>query len=95
MIAFGVAVASEEKLERWALPGIERVVEPDSRLIVRRGFDSIQEPYNEIMDEAGRYADLEALVLLHEDVEITDPRFCAQLRRGFASSGDRPFIISR
>jgi GT2 family glycosyltransferase len=84
MIAFGVAVASQEKFERWAQPSVQRMAEPDSLLIVRSGFDSIQQPYNEILDEAASHRDLEALVLLHEDVELVDPRLCAKLRRGFA-----------
>lgn len=84
MIAFGVAIASQEKFDRWARPGIERVAEPDSLLITRHGYDSIQAPYNEILDEAARFAELEAVVLLHEDTEIVDPDFCAKLRQAFA-----------
>lgn len=84
MIAFGVAIASREKFDRWARPGIARVAEPDSLVLTRSGFDSIQEPYNELLDEAAERSDLEALVLLHEDAEIVDPDFCAKVRRALA-----------
>lgn len=84
MIAFGVAIASQEKFDTMALPGLERVIEADSRLITRTGYDSIQAPYNEILDEAVQHADLEAVVLLHEDTEIIDPDFCATVRQAFA-----------
>jgi glycosyl transferase family 2 len=86
-IAFGVAIASEEKFKRWARPSIERIAEPDSLVLTRRGHDSIQVPYNEILDEAARVPGLEALVLLHEDVEIRDPQFCEKLRWSLSLPG--------
>ena len=84
MIAFGTAVASETTYRARALPGIRRVAEPDSLLLAPRGQDSLQAAYNRILDEAGPYRELEALVLLHEDVEIVDREFMARLRRRIA-----------
>lgn len=84
MIAFGVAIAAQEKFERWARPGLELAAEPDSLLLTRTGYRSIQEPYNSILDEVAVRPDLEALVLLHEDTEITDPSFCSRVRRTFS-----------
>jgi len=83
MIAFGTAVASESTYRALALPGIRRVAEPDSLLLAPAGR-SLQAAYNGILDEAGGYRDLEALVLLHEDVEIVDQEFMARLRRRIA-----------
>jgi GT2 family glycosyltransferase len=83
VIVFGVAVADPEACRRWAAAGIERLPEPDRVLIERPGFDSIQEPYNEILDEASCIDDLEAVVLLHEDTEIDDPELGAKIRRAF------------
>lgn len=79
MIAFGCAVVSDEDYATYALPGIRRVAEPDSRLLVRRG-ESIQRAYNLILDELADVPGLEAAVLLHQDVEIHDARFAAKLR---------------
>jgi hypothetical protein len=41
---------------------------------------SIARSHNLILDEAAARDDLEALVLLHQDAEIRDPRFCVKLR---------------
>jgi GT2 family glycosyltransferase len=84
MIVFGVAVSDEQQLGEWALPGIERVAEPDSRVITQRGFDSVQVPYNRILDEAARIPDLEAVILLHQDTEIDDPLLLRKLRHALA-----------
>jgi len=84
VIAYGAAVASEEKFERYALAGIERVAGPETRLIVRRGRKCIFSAYNEIMDEAVADPRIEALVLIHEDTEIRDDRFEDKLRWGLS-----------
>jgi GT2 family glycosyltransferase len=81
MIVFGSAVSDRETYERIALPGIEAVAEPDSVIDVREGFDSIQEPYNLILDEAAGREDLEAVVLVHQDLELLDESLLLRLRR--------------
>lgn len=75
MIAFGVAIGSEEKYERFALPGIERHRDPEAPLVELRGRKSIFSAYNEILDELAPDPRIEAVVLLHEDTEIRDPHF--------------------
>jgi Glycosyltransferase like family len=70
VIAFGCPILSEETYHQRAAPAIERLREPDTLVIEKRGYDSIQQPFNEILDEASQAADLEAVVLLHEDTEI-------------------------
>lgn len=87
MIAFAVPIGSEETFRTQALRGIERVAEPDTVVLTRRGFDSIQQPANEMLDEASSIEGLEALVLLHDDVEIRDPAFCDKVRRLVAEPG--------
>jgi hypothetical protein len=84
MIAFGIAIGNEEKYERWALRGIGLVAEEDSVVLVRRNHSSIQEPYNSILDEAATLPGLEAVVLIHDDTEISDPRLLTKIRNGFA-----------
>jgi len=81
MIAFGTAVASESTYRARALPGIRLVAEPDSLVLAPGEHGSLQVAYNRILDEAGGYQDLEALVLLHEDVEVVDREFMSKLRR--------------
>ncbi len=58
-----------------ALPGQRASAEPDSIVLTQRGHDSIQVPYNRLLEEAASVPGLEAVVLLHEDTEIRDPRF--------------------
>lgn len=80
MIVFGSGVSDRQVYERIALPSVRRVAEPDSRILVREGRDSIQAPYNEMMDEAAALADLEALVLIHQDLELTDDSLLERVR---------------
>ena len=80
MIVFGCAVTDGEAYERWAAPGIERAGEPDSAVYANRSEGSIFRAYNVLLDLAAQHEDLEALVLLHQDVEIVDSRFCEKLR---------------
>ena len=80
MIAFGAAIASEEKWERYALKGIKRVAGDDPKLILRREVDCLFAAYNEIMREAARDPRIETLILIHEDAEIRDDRFEEKLR---------------
>lgn len=84
MIAFAACVGSEEKFRRCALPGLRLAAEPDSLVIEATTDDSIFKGYNEVLDALADRDDLEALVLLHEDVEITDPHFCASVRAALA-----------
>ena len=79
MIAFGCAVASEEEYSSYALPSIRRVREPDSPILVRRGA-SIQGAYNSILEELAELPELEAAVLLHQDVEILDQHLAPKIR---------------
>ncbi len=80
MIAFGSAITSPDMYHRCAEPGIRLVEEPDSEVLARPAKGSIFASYNSILDEAAELPDLEALVLLHQDSEIVDRRFCPTLR---------------
>lgn len=80
MIAFGAAVTDPEVYEELALPGIERAAEPDSLVLTRSGL-SIREAYDELMDAAARQPGLEALVLLHQDLELSDDSLPRRARR--------------
>jgi hypothetical protein len=83
MIAFGAAIASEEKYERYSLPGIERVRDPAAPLIEVRGQSCLFAAYNEILERLAPDPRVESVVLIHEDTEIRDTRFEEKLRWGF------------
>jgi GT2 family glycosyltransferase len=84
MIVFGIAVTRSEDYERWSGPGIDRVRESDSEVCANSSPGSIFRAYNLLLDDAGDHADLEALVLLHQDVEIVDDDFCGKVRAVFS-----------
>ena len=80
MIAYGICVGSQEKYEKFAAFGLSRHAEPDCPVATSTGNTSILEAYNEILDAFADLEDLEALVLLHEDLEIRDPAFEHKVR---------------
>jgi hypothetical protein len=80
VLAFGCATTSAEKYFAYAAPTIERVAESDSLVMRRHGFDTIHQPYNEMLAAAAERDDLEALVLLHQDLSIGDPHFVDRIR---------------
>jgi len=81
MIVFGTAITDVEVYERCAAPGIQRVVEPDSKVLVHETTGSLFRNYNLMLDMARKEGDeLEALVLVHQDAELTDPEFCRKIR---------------
>jgi GT2 family glycosyltransferase len=81
VIAFGCAITKGRLYERYARPGIELCREPDSRVFAHQSGSTLFRAYNTIMDLAKAEPGLEALVLLHQDTEITDPELCAKVRR--------------
>jgi GT2 family glycosyltransferase len=84
MIVFGVAVTRSEDFDRWAGPGIERAREPNSVVYPNSSPGSIFRAYNLLLDQAAAHEGLEALVLLHQDVEIVDDDFCGKVRAVFS-----------
>jgi GT2 family glycosyltransferase len=80
VFAFGCAVSDPGVFEAVALPSIHAAGEPDSPLLTRHGYDSIQRAYNEMLDEAAGIDGLEALVLIHQDVELTDDSLLPRVR---------------
>jgi hypothetical protein len=80
MIAFAVSITSPDAYDLYARPGIERVAEPDSKVLAYQAAGSIFRSYNLLMEDAAKLDDLEALVLVHQDAEIVEPDFCAKLR---------------
>lgn len=85
MILFGVCVADQNKFESICLPSIQNLVsDVQIDLVTTSHPSSIYEAYNAILDHARSVDDYEAVVLLHEDVEILDRDFIAKLQRVIA-----------
>ncbi len=80
MIAYGCAISDPRRFERCALVGIQRARQPSAPLYEVRGSDSLFSAYNEILDRAREDPRIEALVLVHEDTTILDPRFEENIR---------------
>jgi GT2 family glycosyltransferase len=80
VIAYVACVGSPEVYAARAAPGLRRVAEADSLFAEVETADSIFAAYNEALEHFATVEGLEALVLLHEDVELLDPRFGARLR---------------
>lgn len=80
MIAFGCSIIDLQIYERCAGPGIARVAEPDSPLLAYAASVSVARTYNVLLDQAAKLESLEALVIVHQDVELLDRDFCTRLR---------------
>jgi hypothetical protein len=85
MIIFGTAIADPVQYERWAEPGIRKVMEPDSKIFAHQTTGSLFRNYNLMLDLARDEPDLEALVIVHQDTELlADDNFCSKVREALA-----------
>ena len=94
MIAFGSSITKPEVYESCAATGFRRAMEPDSAVYAFPSVGSIYRSYNALLDQAAETADLEALVLVHQDTEIVDPEFCAKVRRVLICTGKVYYDLS-
>lgn len=69
MIAYGCCVGSWDKVRQYVEPRIT------GQLLTVHGASSIASAYNKIIEMARGIHDLDALVLLHDDLEIIDQNF--------------------
>jgi hypothetical protein len=84
LIAFGAAMDDPEAYRRYAMPGIERAREPDSEVFAFAASGLVCRDYNLLLDTAAGREGLEALVLVHQELELTDRNFCAKVRTALA-----------
>jgi hypothetical protein len=84
MIVFASSITEPDTYARCAGPGIRLAAEADSEVMPRAAAGSLFRSYNLLLDAVAERDDLEALVLVHQDAEITDPDFCAKLRRALS-----------
>ena len=81
---YAACVADELRYSVHTRPSIQRCGGADALVVTTSSSHSIAEAYNEVLDYAATREDLEALVLLHEDVEILDLEFEAKMRHARA-----------
>jgi hypothetical protein len=80
MILFATSIVDPEAYRRYARPGIEACVEPGAEIAAYLAIGNVCRSANLLLDLAADRDDLEALVLVDQDVEIRDPGFCAKVR---------------
>jgi hypothetical protein len=88
LIAYGCAIGHRGRYERFARPGIALAAGAGHETYEVEGGECLFQAYNGILDQvafSGR--ELDALVLVHEDTRICDPRFEDKLRATFAGGG--------
>lgn len=74
-VAYGCCVGSWDKFTRYAAPSVPE----GRRLLAKFGYPGIVPAYNEVLDTVQHWDDLEALVLLHDDLELLDLQAEAKL----------------
>jgi hypothetical protein len=84
MIIFGSAMTDPEAYRRYARPGIGLAAEPNSEVYAFAAVGSICRSYNLLLERAAAQQDLEALVLVHQEVEIVDSHFCRSARQALS-----------
>ena len=83
LIAFGSVISDPAAYVRYARPGIEAATEPGSPVLTYSAVGSVCRNNNLLLDAAAALEDLEALVIVDEHVELTEPALCAALRSAF------------
>lgn len=83
MFVFGVHIDSQEVFDRHCLPAIAAFGGQDATLITSPDTP-IAGTYNRMLAASLEMDDVEAIVLLRQDVQITDPRFLTKVRDAFA-----------
>ena len=81
MICHGCCVGPTNHFEELALAALSAVREPRDRLLTVRDAHSITSAYKSLIDQARGITDMEALVLLHDDVVLYDRNFAPRVRR--------------
>ena len=85
MLAFASAITRRDLYARCAGKGIALVREPSTEVLELDSTVTLSVAYNQLLDRAAALGDdLEGLVLLHQDTEITSPDFCARMREVLA-----------
>jgi hypothetical protein len=87
MIVLACAVREPDAYRDHAGPGIEHAAGPGCDVDIVAAMSSLCASYNLLLDRAARREELEALVIVQENAEIADPRFCEKVRAALADPG--------
>lgn len=82
MFVFGVCLDSRDTFDRHCLPAIAAFGGADATLITSDDHP-VAATYNQMLEACLDLEDVEAIVLLRQDVEITDPHFRRKVREAF------------
>jgi Glycosyltransferase like family len=87
MIALCIPITRRDKYERYALPGVQRLLgaAPDTLVVDRDTTVSYQETVNAMLDELAPRDDLDAVAVIHQDIELLDGAAAELLPRRFAA----------
>jgi hypothetical protein len=85
VIAFSSSITQPDVYARCAERGFRVAADPDSIVLSQPAAGSIFRSYNHILERATECEGLEALVVVHQDAEIVDPRFIEKLRRALSN----------
>ncbi len=88
MIAFACATTDERQFRASAARAIEAVSEEDSLLMRRHVNRTVAEAWNEMLVDAGKEDDLEAVVLLDQSVFVDGDDFLPKARELLAAHED-------
>lgn len=83
MVAIGSAITEPGKYEKYAVPGIELCKEPDTEVFSFASSGTLFRSYNLMLEQAAKRDDIEFLILIHQDAQITDPDFIQKIRDEF------------
>ena len=83
MFVFGVHIASQEMFDRHCLPSIAAFGGRDATLITTSDLPAVK-AYNDIIEAAAAMDGVEAIVLLREHTEITDPLFMVKVTKALS-----------
>ena len=81
MIAFACCVGPTDRFETIARPALQQIMAEGDCLLLDSGEDGICSAYNRLLQRARALPECEALVLLHDDVELK-PRAREQILAG-------------
>jgi hypothetical protein len=84
LIAFGTCIVDPSAYIEYARSGIQAAAEPGAPVFAFEAVGNVCRSNNLLLEAAAAHDDLEALVLVDEDVTLRDPGLCATLRAAFA-----------
>jgi hypothetical protein len=80
IICFGTCVGNPEKWRKHCIPGVQHNMDEPYRWLSYASVGHVPGTYQQILEAARAMPDVDALVFLHDDLEIQDPKFATKIR---------------